>query len=408
MIVAPTDKSSSAKPTLGFVLLLSALAGMGPAAVDIYLPSLPSMARDFGAPAGQAELTVAAFLLGVCTGQLFHGPISDRIGRRPPLIAATALFMAASIGCVFAPSIQVLIGLRFLQALGSCAGIVLSRAIVRDLYDDRQTLQVLSVLMAVTGVAPVAAPVIGSMILLVGTWRTVFWILAGFGAILLVCCTLWLKESRGEATAIQARGESVLAAYRAVLGERAVLGYGLACGFAMAAMFTYIASSSNVIIGHYGLSPQIYSLVFATNALGIVGASILNRRLGPHYHVDVRLRRAGLFTLVCGVLMALSAWTGIGGLPGLLAPLFFVVANVGMVMPNTVGGALALDPRRSGAISAVVGAAPFALGATMAAITGALHDGTARPMASMIALCLALSYASLSLLPRRPSPAVAS
>ena len=399
------DKPSAAKPTLGFVVLLSALAGMGPAAVDIYLPSLPSMAKGFGAPAGQAELTVAAFLLGVCTGQLFHGPISDRIGRRPPLIAAVALFVAASIGCVFAPSIQVLIGFRFLQALGSCSGIVLSRAIVRDLYDDRQTLQVLSVLMAVTGVAPVAAPVIGSMILLVGTWRTVFWILAGFGSILLVSVILWLRESRTEAVAAQAQGESIFAAYRAVLGERAVLGYGLACGFGMAAMFTYIASSSNVIIGHYGLSPQLYSLIFATNALGIVGASVLNRRLNRRHHVDDLLRGAGLFALACGGLMAASAWTGFGGLAGLLAPLFFVVANVGMIMPNTVGGALAIDPRRAGAISAVVGAAPFALGATMAAVTGALYDGTARPMASMIALCLALSYVSLGLLPRRPSPA---
>ena len=407
MSVAPADRSSAPKPSLGFVVLLSALAGMGPAAVDIYLPSLPSMARDFGAPAGQAELTVAAFLLGVCTGQLFHGPISDRIGRRPPLIVAVAVFVAASIGCVYAPSIQVLIGLRFLQALGSCSGIVLSRAIVRDLYDDEQTVLVLSVLMAVTGVAPVVAPLIGSMILLVGTWRTVFWILAGFGSILLVSVIIWLKESRTEAVAVQASGESVLAAYRAVLGERAVLGYGLACGFGMAAMFTYIASSSNVIIGHYGLSPQVYSLIFATNALGIVGGSVLNRRLSRRHHVDDLLRRAGLLTLVCGALMAICAWTGFGGLPGLLVPLFFIVANVGMVMPNTVGGALAIDPRRSGAISAVVGAAPFALGATMAAITGALYDGTARPMASTIALCAALSYASLSLLPRRPRIAAA-
>ena len=393
--------SAHTKPTLGFVLLLSSLAAMGPAAVDIYLPSIPSMARDFGVHAGRAELTVAAFLLGVSSGQFFHGPLSDRIGRKPPLIAAVALFVAASIGCVFAPTIEVLIGFRFLQALGSCAGVVISRAIVRDLYDDRQTLQVLSVLMGVTGVAPVAAPLVGSLILTIGSWRTVFWMLAAFGALLLVWVTVALKESRSPEAALQSKGESVFASYRAVIGQRAVICYAVATGFAMAAMFTYIAASPNVVIGHYGLTPQAYAGIFAVNAAGIIGATQLNRRLSRRHHVNTLLKWDGLFVLVCGALLALSAWTGIGGLPGLLAPLFFIVAHVGMNMPNAVGGAMAIDPKRAGAVSAVVGAAPFGCGAAAAAITGALNDGTARPMATVILICLAISFTGISLLPKR-------
>jgi len=405
MNASAVAKPAAPRPSAGFVLLLASLAAMGPAAVDIYLPSLPAMAHDFGAPAGKAELTVAAFLLGVSSGQLFHGPLSDRIGRKPPLIGAVAVFVLASVGCVYATSIEALIGFRFLQALGACAGTVISRAIVRDLYDDRQTLQVLSVLMGVTGVAPVIAPVGGSLILLFGNWRTVFWILTAFGAVLLVWLTFGLKESRTAATAAHAKSESVLETYKAVIGERSVIGYGVACGFAMAAMFTYIGSSANVIIGHYGLSPQVYAVIFAINAAGIVAASQINRRLARRHHVDTLLRRAGLFALVCGVLMAISAWTGIGGMIGLLTPLFFIVANVGMNLPNSVGGAMSIDPRRAGAISAVVGAAPFACGAAAAAVTGLFYDGTARPMATMIALCLAISYAGVTLLPRRRAPA---
>jgi DHA1 family bicyclomycin/chloramphenicol resistance-like MFS transporter len=402
-MTATPPSAAPPKPGFWFILLLASLAGMGPASVDIYLPSIPAMAHDFGAPAGRAELTVAAFLLGVSSGQLFHGPLADRIGRRPPLIAATALFVAASIGCVFAPTIEVLIGLRFLQALGSCAGTVLSRAIVRDLYDDRQTVQVLSVLMGVTGVAPVVAPLIGAALLNLGGWRTVFWLLAAFGAVLLAWVGFGLKESRTEATARLARTESVAGAYRAVIGERAIIGYSIGCGFAMAAMFTYISSSANVVIGHYGYTPQAYAMVFAVNAAGIIAASQINRRLGKRYDVDTLLRRTGLFALVCGAAMAVAAWTGWGGLHGLLVPLFFVVSNVGFALPNSIAGAMAVDRRRAGAISAVVGAAPFACGAAVAGVTGLFHDGTARPMATMIALCLAIAYAGLLLVPRKAS-----
>jgi DHA1 family bicyclomycin/chloramphenicol resistance-like MFS transporter len=399
--MTPAPPSAASKPSFWFILLLASLAAMGPAAVDIYLPSLPAMAADFGAPAGRAELTVAAFLLGVSSGQLFHGPLADRIGRKPPLVAATALFVLASIGCVFAPTIEVLIGFRFLQALGSCAGTVLSRAIVRDLYDDRQTVQILSILMSVTGVAPVAAPLIGAALLNAGGWRTVFWLLAAFGLVLVVWVIFGLKESRTEATARLAKTESALGAYRAVIGERAIIGYGIACGFAMSAMFTYIASSANVVIGHYGQTPQVYAILFAINAAGIIAASQLNRRLGRRHDVDTLLRRGGLAAVVFGAAMAVSAWTGWGGMIGLLAPLFFVVSNVGLALPNSIAGAMAVDRRRAGAISAVVGAAPFACGAAVAAITGLFHDGTARPMATMIALCLLLSYGGTLLIPRR-------
>jgi DHA1 family bicyclomycin/chloramphenicol resistance-like MFS transporter len=260
----------------------------------MYLPSLPSIVREFGADPGAGQLTVAAFLAGLAAGQLIYGPVSDRIGRRGPLLFGIALFTLASVGCALAPNMAALIGLRFAQALGGCAGIVLARAVVRDRFDARRSVHIYSLLMLVMGVAPVLAPLVGGWVLAAAGWRTIFLILTGFGLLSLVAVLAWLKESRPEATAVHARGESFIRAYGAVLGDRTVMAYVLAGSLAGASLFAYIAASPAVLIEEYGVSPQSFGWIFGLNAIGVIGAAQLNRRLSRRFTHLQTLRAANL------------------------------------------------------------------------------------------------------------------
>lgn len=373
----------------GLVVMLGALTGMGPLAIDMYLPSLPAIGEDLRASTAQTHGTVAAFLAGMAIGQFFYGPASDRLGRRAPVLLGVAIFVAASAACALASTPEMLLVGRFVQALGACAGGVVSRAIIRDRFNHTETARMLSLMMLIMGLAPILAPLLGGALLLFGGWRLNFWFIAVFGVLLWIAAFLRLKESRTEATALQARSENPLQAYLALLRQPRLIGYGLAGALNGATLFTYIANSPDLLIGTYGISPQLFGWIFGLNAVGVIGANQVNRWLLRRRTPDEVLARASLVSLGFAGLLTLAATTGFGERWTVLPLLFLTLASYGLMQGNTTAGALSVDPRRTGSTSALLGSLSFGAGALASSLAGAFHDGTARPMAFVMLAALA-------------------
>ena len=350
----------------------------------MYLPAMPRLQRVFATDAAHVQWTLAAFFLGFALGQAFYGPIADRYGRKPSLYVGLVLYIGASIGCALAPDIGTLAGLRFLEAIGACAGAVVARAVVSDLFVGQEAARIFTALMVVMGLAPILAPLIGGYLLLWFDWPVIFWVLAAFGLACLVAVWLRLPEThRPESVRSLALG-SVAARYLRLLLDRRYLGYALSGAASMAGMFAYIAGSPFVFITLHHLAPQAYAWLFGANALGIALASRLNHRLLRHRSADALLVAANLVQVAAGVLLLAAAATGWAGAAGLAAALFLYVACVGVVTPNSV--ALAMAPHRltAGVASALLGVLQFALAAAAAALVGALQSASALPMAAII------------------------
>jgi DHA1 family bicyclomycin/chloramphenicol resistance-like MFS transporter len=382
----------------GLVVLLGALTAMGPLAIDMYLASLPAIARGLGANAGQAQATVSAFLAGMAIGQPIYGPWSDRMGRRGPILMGVAIFVAASAGCALSGSIGMLLVARFVQAVGACAGGVISRAVVRDRFDHTETARMLSLMMLIMGLAPILAPILGSLLLRFGGWRLNFWFMTAFGVAIGVAAFFRMRESRSEATAIQASKENPFQSYAALVRQPRLVGYLLAGALNGATLFTYIASSPGLIMGTYGHSPTVYPWLFGTNALAVIGSGQLNRMLLRRMTPDQVLGGASVAAVMCAVALTIAAVTGIGGQWSVLPLLFLTLASFGFMQGNTVAGALNCDPVRAGSTSALSGALSFGAGAAASSLAGVLTDGTPRPMAVVMLLALMASALSLRLL----------
>ncbi|MGE4218157.1 MAG: multidrug effflux MFS transporter [Alphaproteobacteria bacterium] len=400
------DPSPSGRPYWVLVAILGALTAFAPMSIDMYLPSLPALAAALGTDAAAAQSTLAAFFLGLAIGQLFYGPLSDRLGRRGPLLAGIGLYIAATIACALAQSVDSLTVLRFVQALGGCAGVVIARAVVRDRFEVQDSARVYSLLMLVMGLAPILAPLLGGYVLALTGWRGIFWALAIFGAAVGLAVLGALPESRPAAVAAQARQESALRAYSALLRSRAFLGYILTGALSSAALFTYIACSPHLIIETFGFSPQSFGWVFGLNAFGLIAATQVNRLLLARRSARHILRCANLAGLGFAVLLFAGAASGIGGQWGVLVPLFLVLANLGFTQPNALASAMAVNPQRAGSASGLFGTFQFTLGAIASTVAGTLHDGSARPMALVIAVVLGLAVLALNgVAERAPPPA---
>jgi len=382
------------------VILLGALTAFGAMSIDMYLPSLPAIGAGFHTTTGAAQSTLASFFIGLSIGQFFYGPASDRWGRRWPLFAGVAVYVAASAWCALAPSLPSLVAARFLQALGGCAGPVIARAVVRDRFDHRASARILSQLMLVMGLAPVLAPVAGGALLTVGGWRATFWVLTGFGAVVGVWMFFALVETRSQATRAQAEGEHPLRAYLALVRNRSLMGYGLAGAFNSAALFGYITASPALLIQTYHVPAVDFGWVFGANAIGLIATSQVNAHLLHRHSPETILMASRPAAIAAAAVLALCAFTGWGGMWGVLIPLFVVISSFGMVGANTQATALNIDPARAGSISALPGGVGFAAGALTAGLTGALQDGTARPMAGVILAAIVASTAALHFVAR--------
>jgi DHA1 family bicyclomycin/chloramphenicol resistance-like MFS transporter len=394
MSEAAAERAKETTPW-GLVVLLGSLTAMGPVAIDMYLPSLPSIGADLQASSSQTQGTVAAFLAGMALGQFFYGPASDRVGRKPPILIGVAIFVVASAACAAATSAPLLIAGRFVQALGACAGGVVSRAVVRDRFSHVETARMLSLLMLIMGLAPILGPLLGGFLLTLGGWRLNFWFMAAFGVLLGLGAWLRMKESRSEETAAHARSEHPFRTYLALAKEPRLIGYALSGALNGATLFTYISASPDLLIGTYGISPQMFGWVFGANAFGVIGANQVNRQLLRRRTPDQVLARASVISLGFSVLLAAAAMIGVGGPWVVLPLLFLVLASYGFMQGNTTAGALNVDPRRAGAISALMGALSFGTGALASSLAGALHDGTPRPMALIMLVALAGSALAL-------------
>lgn len=384
---APASAVSTRVPTRGEILLLGSLTAFGAITIDLYLPTLPAIARAFSVSAATVQLTLSTFFVGMALGQLVYGPVSDRIGRRPVILFGCCVYVVASLACALAPSIGWLVAGRFAQALGCCAGMVVARAVVRDRYDHRDSARIFSLLVLVLGVAPMVAPTVGGWLAAVSSWRAIFLVLAAFGGIVGVISWRRLDESRGEATAIKSHSESMLAAYVDLLRQRRLVGYILVGACNGATLFSYIATAPDLVIDIWGFSSRAFGLIFAAIAVGVIGSSQVNRRLLLRYAPDRILAVACVVALGCGLLL-LGIVLADGSRYLILAGIFATLTSNGFIAANALAGALNVDPLRAGTTSGLFGASNFALGAAASAAAAGLHDGTALPMAAMIVAAL--------------------
>ena len=374
-------------------LILSALVAFAPMSIDMYLPALPALERFFATDTASVQHTLAAFFLGLTVGQLLYGPIADKYGRKPPLYFGLSLYVAACAACALAPTIGSLIGLRFLQALSGCAGMVVARAVVRDLYDRQESARVFSILLMVMGIAPIVAPLAGGYLLTWFGWRSIFWVLALFGVACLVAVKVGLPETIPHDQPRIALSKA-MGNYAALLADRCYLGYALSGGFGQAGMFAYISGSPFVIIDLYGVPAHYYGWLFGLNATGIVAFTQLNRRVLLRYDADRVLDFGNLAGFVMCVLLLIMAWSNAAGLVGILVPLFFVVSLRGLTFPNASAGAMAPFPEKAGSASALLGSVQFAIAAVASAAVGVFHNGTAVPMAAVVGTCGFLAFIS--------------
>ncbi|KIG04223.1 Bcr/CflA family multidrug efflux MFS transporter [Caballeronia concitans] len=388
------------RPDGRLILLLGALAACGPLSIDMYLPSLPSLAAAFGTSPAAAQSTLTSFMFGFSFGMLLYGPLSDAYGRRPVLLGGIALYAIASVACAAAFSIDALVIVRFLQALGAGAASVLARAIARDAHAPTDAARVLSMLSIVTSIGPLLAPLIGGQLLLLGGWRVVFVALTLFGAVCAVTAFLrvpetWPKEKRAGA----ALGKS-FAAYGHLLTDPVTWGHVVCGGMAFASMFAYITATPFVYIDYFHVKPQHYGLLFGLNIIGIIGGNVLNTKLVGRVGALKMISGAAFVSVVAALVVALVALTGWGGLWSIVASLFFVVGVVGLLSANCTTELMHRYPRNAGAAAAVFGAMQLALGALASLAVGFFHDVSPHGMGVVIGVCGVLTFAGRTLVLR--------
>jgi DHA1 family bicyclomycin/chloramphenicol resistance-like MFS transporter len=373
----------------GLILLLGLLTAFGPMSIDMYLPAFPAIAREFGVDIAAVQYTLAAYNVGLALGQLLYGPLADQWGRKPNLLAGMALYAGAALGCAWATSVNSLVAIRFLQAVGGCSGMVLARAIVRDKFEGNEAARVFSTMMLVMGVAPILAPTVGSWLVALGSWRLIFQVLAGLAGVVLLSMGWGLAETHPSEHRNPEAVRRAFGTYGVLLRDRAFVGYSLTAGTMQAAMFAYITGSSFVFTQIFGLSAQQFGLLFGLNASGLLAASQLNNRLLRRFSFQQILRTATLVSLLAGMALVVLAATSWGGIYGIALPVFVMVSSVGFTSPNATAGALQRHAQQAGSASALFGTFMYSCGAVAALAVSALANGSVLPMAAVMATCAA-------------------
>jgi DHA1 family bicyclomycin/chloramphenicol resistance-like MFS transporter len=370
------------------------LATLGPLAIDMYLPAFEAIARDLQVPQGLVERTLASYLLGLSLAQLAYGPLTDRYGRKLPLLLGLALFTLASIGCALSRDIDHLLLWRVVQAFGGAAGMVVPRAVIRDYLETWEAARALSLLMLVMGVMPILAPLLGGQAVALGSWRSLFYLMALLGAGLWLCTALWMRESLDPEHRTGLSVGTIARNFGQLLSHRGFMGYALAGGFGSAGMFAYISGSPQVFMSIYGIDPRWFGLLFGLNAAALILASQVSARLLKR-HPPVRLLARAQITLVLMTLGALLlTLLDRIDLVLLMGCLMGFMASQGFVNPNSAALALAEQGRRLGVASALMGSMQMLCGALSGYVISLWHTGTPLPLTAVLSVCAALSWLS--------------
>ncbi|WP_262105358.1 multidrug effflux MFS transporter [Arthrobacter sp. Marseille-P9274] len=384
---------SRGKDPVVLVAALGILSAVSPLATDMYLASMPAMADYFGTSASAVQLTLTAYMVGMAVGQFLLGPISDVLGRHRLMVAGNVLFLLSSVAVILVPTIEAVMALRILQGLSGAAGVVIARAVVTDIASGRRAAKLFSVLAMITSLAPVVAPLLGGVIASVAPWQAVFWVLAGFGLVMLACTVFVVPETLPRAKRHRGGLAAVAANSWKVLRTPSFMAYALAFGFAFSTLFSYISASAFVVQNVLGFSALGYSLVFAANAAGSIVAAIVNTRLVDRIDPGRILRTAIVAMFLVNAAGLALVLAGITGWPTLLH-LFASQACLGFIFGNATALAQGRVPERAGAGSAVLGLLQFVLGGIASPLTGLAGQHTAVPMALSMAVCSALALAA--------------
>lgn len=379
---ARVQTAASKTAGLSFVIILSALMAFTSLSTDIYLPAMPLMAQDLH---GNAELTITGFLMGFCVAQLIWGPLSDHFGRRLPLFIGMALFMIGSVGCALSTDISEIVFWRVFQALGACTGPMLARAMIRDLFSRTRAAQMLSTLMIIMAIAPIAGPLLGGQMIKFTTWHAIFWLLAVIGGMMFVSL-FWLPETLPEEKRVKASLPSAFRNYYALLTNTTFMRFTLCLTFYYVAAYAFITGSPFVYITYFGVEPQHYGWLFALNIVGLMGMSVINRRLVQHYSLEVLLKFAVVTAAVAALILAAAAKLEIGGLILIVAAVFVFFSMNGIIAATSTAAALDSVPNVAGSASALMGSLQYGSGIISSLLLALLSDGTPWTMAWIIGL----------------------
>ncbi|MES2181525.1 MAG: multidrug effflux MFS transporter [Pseudomonadota bacterium] len=385
MIQSQAERNIAIGGSYSILLILSTLMAFASISTDLYLPAMPAIAADLHADVGRIEFTISAYLIGFSLGQLFWGPMSDQYGRRMPIIAGIVLFILGSAGCAMANSVHEIIFFRIIQALGACANVVLSRAIVRDLYVGNDAAKMLSALMTVMAVAPLIGPSLGGAILQFGNWRNIFEVLVIIGALTLFAMKGFPETLKPELRKYQSVKE-ILVTYGSLLKNKVFMRYAAVSGVFYGGMFAYIAGTPYAYITYYHVSPQAYGVLFASGILGIMITNQINSRLVTKFGISNLIFAGALISTVAGILLVLNTLTGVGGLFGLVVGLFIFVSCTGLIVANSIAGALSSSENNTGSASALIGVFQYGTGILGSGLVGIFADGTLWPLVLVITM----------------------
>ncbi|MDE1158952.1 MAG: multidrug effflux MFS transporter [Neorhizobium sp.] len=373
-------------------LVLGLLSAVGLFALDMYLPALPTISASLNADSHAVQASLISFFVAMAVSQIIYGPLSDMFGRKRPLYVGLYLYLIGGIGCALSPSIDWLVGFRFLQGVGACAGVVISRAVVRDLHTGPAAAQLMSRLMLVFSVSPILAPLAGSIVTTFGDWRLIFWVMAAAGLVGLAVAVFGLEETRPAEARSESSVKSALRSYGTLLRDPYYLGLVFIASFGMSSYMIYVANSSFILIEHYHLSPSFYSVVFSINAVGFIGMSQMNGWLSRKIGLRKVIRGAVIGYAGMMVALALIMSTGVDRLEMMAAFLFGGYAFLGMIVPTAAVLALEHHGRIAGTASAMMGTIQFITSAIVIGVGGLFVDGSARPMVMITALCACVVF----------------
>ncbi len=376
----------------GWLLLMGALTAIGPISIDMYLPAFPEMAANLGAAGSQVERTLAAYLIGMAGAQLIYGPLADRFGRKPPLYGALIVYILASAGCALAPTVEFLTVCRVVQAMGGAAGMVISRAVVRDHYSTQEAARALSMLMLVMGIAPILAPLIGGQVLALAGWRGIFAVITLSGIALLIAVSRIMVESLPTEKQVALSWEHIFRTYFSLITQRRFVAFALSGGMGSATMFGYIVASPRLFIEHFGVSPQSYGFIFGLNALSLIIGSQVSARLLKTHRPEKLLPKALTAMMTAGLVALALTLLGWVTMPLIILCMMCFMFTQGFVGPNSAAMALSDQGRQLGSASAMLGTLTMSCGA-LAGLTVSLWDtiGPA-PLAWIMGGCTTLAF----------------